>query len=52
MGSLLVNRVIDYIETYLLKTYVPPEDVAGILAEPIQGEGGYIVPPMNFFKLE
>ncbi|BAB59166.1 4-aminobutyrate aminotransferase [Thermoplasma volcanium GSS1] len=46
----LVNRVIDYIETYLLKTYVPPEDVAGILAEPIQGEGGYIVPPMNFFK--
>ncbi|CAC11216.1 L-2, 4-diaminobutyrate:2-ketoglutarate 4-aminotransferase related protein [Thermoplasma acidophilum] len=46
----LVNRVIDYIETYLLKTYVPPEDVAGILAEPVQGEGGYIVPPMNFFR--
>ncbi len=46
----LVNRTIGYIEDYLLKTYVPPEDVAGVLVEPIQGEGGYIVPPMNFLK--
>ena len=45
----LVNRVIDYIEDYLFKTYLPPEDVAGILVEPVLGEGGYIVPPKNFF---
>ncbi|MBI2146996.1 aminotransferase class III-fold pyridoxal phosphate-dependent enzyme [Candidatus Woesearchaeota archaeon] len=25
-------------------------NLAGIMAEPIQGEGGYIVPPKNFFK--
>jgi len=46
----LTNRIIDYIETYIFKTFVPPEDVAGILTEPILGEGGYIVPPKNFLK--
>lgn len=46
----LVNRVLEYIEDYLLAHYVPPEEVAGVIAEPIQGEGGYVVPPMNFFK--
>ena len=45
----LVNRVIDYIEDYLFKTYLPPEEVADILVEPVLGEGGYIVPPKNFF---
>lgn len=48
--SELVNRVIDFIDSYLFKTYLPPNDVAGILVEPILGEGGYIVPPRNFFK--
>lgn len=28
---------------------MPSEDVAGILFEPIQGEGGYVVPPQEFF---
>ncbi len=46
----LVNRVIDYIEKWTFGTYVPPENVAGFLVEPIQGEGGYVVPPLNFFK--
>ncbi|MEM3397174.1 MAG: acetyl ornithine aminotransferase family protein [Thermoplasmata archaeon] len=29
-------------------TFIPPEEVAGIFAEPVQGEGGYIVPPKEF----
>ena len=45
-----INRVLDYIETYVFKMQVPPEDIAAFLVEPIQGEGGYIVPPMNFHK--
>jgi len=41
--------VVRYIEDEILHRILPPEDVAGILIEPIQGEGGYIVPPASFF---
>jgi 4-aminobutyrate aminotransferase len=34
----------------MLQTVVPPEDLAGILVEPIAGEGGYIVPPDGFLQ--
>ena len=37
------------IEDRLFKTTLPPEEVAGILVEPVQGEGGYVVPPKKFF---
>ncbi len=30
------------------ETLVPPEDVAGFIAEPVMGEGGYIVPPRGW----
>jgi len=39
----------DFIEEQVLQKYMPPEDVAAILFEPIQGEGGYVVPPPEFF---
>jgi len=41
---------VDFIDEYVLQKYVPPEDVAGILVEPIQGEGGYVVPPPEYFQ--
>jgi 4-aminobutyrate aminotransferase len=43
------NAVIDYLEHQLFHNMLSPTDVAGILVEPIQGEGGYIVPTAGFF---
>src|SRR5579883_3360058 len=37
------------IERDLFRTVVPPDEVAAIVVEPIQGEGGYLIPPKNFF---
>jgi 4-aminobutyrate aminotransferase len=39
--------VLDYIRM-LFERNVPPSEVAAILVEPIQGEGGYLVPPDGF----
>lgn len=36
------------LEEVYFETFVPPGDVSAIIAEPIQGEGGYIVPPAKF----
>ena len=41
------RAVLDYIRM-LFERNVPPSEVAAILVEPIQGEGGYIVPPDGF----
>lgn len=41
------EAVLDYIRM-LFERSVPPSDVAAILIEPIQGEGGYLVPPPGF----
>ncbi len=43
------EAVVRYIEDEILNQILPPKDVAGILVETIQGEGGYIVPPEGFY---
>jgi 4-aminobutyrate aminotransferase and related aminotransferases len=42
--------VINWIENRLFKTTTPPEEVAGIVLEVVQGEGGYIPAPTSFVK--
>jgi 4-aminobutyrate aminotransferase len=39
-----------FIEEKLFKTTLPPEEVAAIFVEPVQGEGGYVVAPTNFMQ--
>lgn len=41
------QAVIDHIEG-LFQTVIPSDEVAAIIIEPMQGEGGYIVPPADF----
>lgn len=43
------ETVVRYIEEQILSHIVPADNVAGIIIEPIQGEGGYVVPSEGFF---
>lgn len=45
----LADKAIEYIEGALFGTMLPAEDVAAIFLEPVQGEGGYVVPPRSFY---
>lgn len=40
---------IDYLKN-LFETVVPPDEVAAIIYEPIQGDAGVLIPPKNFFS--
>ena len=44
------RAVLDYIENTLFQSNVPASEVAAILIEPIQGEGGYLIPPDGFLE--
>jgi 4-aminobutyrate aminotransferase len=39
-----------YIEQQILGHLVSPDEVAAVLVEPIQGEGGYVIPPPEFLQ--
>lgn len=41
---------LNWIEQRLFKTTTPPEEVAGIVVEAVQGEGGYVPAPKGFLK--
>jgi 4-aminobutyrate aminotransferase len=41
---------LSHLRDTILQKEVAPEEVAAIVFEPIQGEGGYIVPPKSFIK--
>jgi 4-aminobutyrate aminotransferase len=44
------KAVLDYLEHVIFQCNVPANEVAGILVEPMQGEGGYVVPPDGFLQ--
>lgn len=46
----VAETCLDYIERTLFHTIAPPSEVAAIVVESIQGEGGYVVPAPGFMK--
>jgi 4-aminobutyrate aminotransferase len=49
-GSCAIECV-NYLEKVLFRHEVAPQEIAAIFVEPIQGEGGYIVPPPEFLPM-
>jgi len=45
----VVDTCLDYLEHTLFETVLPPSEVAAIVVETIQGEGGYVVPPADWY---
>ena len=43
-------EILQDLEERVFKTILPPEEVAAIVVEPIQGEGGYVVAPAKFHQ--
>ncbi|MGH9946795.1 MAG: aminotransferase class III-fold pyridoxal phosphate-dependent enzyme [Pyrinomonadaceae bacterium] len=46
----ITRDVINWLENKVFQTTTPPEEVAGIVLEVVQGEGGYIPAPTAFVK--
>jgi len=42
---------VSYIEDTLFKKTIPADEVAAIVVEPIQGEGGYVMPPPGYHEM-
>ncbi len=45
------ERAIRFLNDYIFKTICPPDDVAGIVVEAVQSDGGDIVPPADFLPM-
>ena len=48
--AMCARECLAYIENQILTHLVSPDEVAAIVVEPIQGEGGYVVPPPDFLQ--
>ncbi len=46
----VVEGAVNWIEKRLFHTTTPPEEVAAIVIEPVQGEGGYVPAPAAFLR--
>lgn len=46
----VVQGAVNWIENRLFKTTTPAEEVAAIVVEPVQGEGGYVPAPAGFLR--
>ncbi len=44
------SECLDFLEEQVLVHLISPDEVAGVVVEPIQGEGGYVVPPAKFHQ--
>ncbi|HJQ32859.1 MAG TPA: acetyl ornithine aminotransferase family protein [Pyrinomonadaceae bacterium] len=49
-GETVSRAVLDWIENRLFLTTTPPEEVAAVVVEAVQGEGGYIPAPKEFLQ--
>ncbi len=50
-GSDSAEKAIRFLEDYIFKTICPPDDVAGIILEAAQSDGGVIIPPPKFLQM-
>ncbi len=41
---------VDYFKEQYLEKFVPADEIAAYFFEPVQGEGGYVVPPPEYFR--
>jgi 4-aminobutyrate aminotransferase len=44
------SECLDFLEDQVLMHLISPDEVAAVVVEPIQGEGGYVVPPRQFHE--
>ncbi|NDJ62158.1 MAG: acetyl ornithine aminotransferase family protein [Chloroflexi bacterium] len=47
-GTAMLCDPLGYLKKYVFKKKIRPQEVAAILLEPIQGEGGYVLPKDDF----
>jgi 4-aminobutyrate aminotransferase len=44
-----MGDAVKFIEDFVLKNKIPADEIAAVIVEPIQGEGGYLLPRDDFF---